>query len=138
MSVSMSEINALINSNECFDHLHIGDASDWKLFVPSKQNSIVQFRSVNESHQHHLSSPNILDCLIASSIYKFVLDTDQDIVFIVGKPRAEYQYLIRETRVCWIYDIEWGDDLGDRYNTYSDVTHAIALCRKHEYYVYYT
>ena len=62
-----------------------------------------------------------------------MLDTDQDIVFIVGKPRVEYQYLIRETRVCWIYDIEWDDDLGDRYNIYSDVTHAIALCRKHEY-----
>ena len=83
-------------------------------FVPSIQNSIVQFKSVKENHQYHVSNPNVLDCLIASS----VLDTYQDIVFIVGKPRAEYQYLIRETRVCWIYEIEWDDDLADKYNTY--------------------
>ena len=67
--------------------------------------------------------------MIASS----VLDTYQDIVFIVGKPRAEYQYVIRETRVCWIYNIEWDDYLADKYNTYSDVTHAINMCRKHQH-----
>ena len=132
MTVSVSEINAIIKSNECFEHPRTGDASDWRLFVPSRQNSIVQFRSVKENHQYHLSSPNVLDCLIASSIYRFVSDTDQDMVFIVGKPRAEYQYLIRETRVCWIHDIEWDSDFADTYNTYSDVTHAINTCRKHQ------
>ena len=61
MSLSMSEIDALIYSNKCVDHPHTGDVSDWRLFVPSRQNSIVQFRSVKEDHQHHLSNPNVLD-----------------------------------------------------------------------------
>ena len=86
--VAYDIIDHLVESNECFLHPNEGDVTHWRSFMPEDQPNI-RFQVVSQSNIRFESRPSILQYLISSALYEFVVDTNQDIMFIYGVPRKE-------------------------------------------------
>ena len=86
--VAYDIIDHLVESNECFLHPNEGDVTHWRSFMPEDQPNI-RFQVVSQSNIRFKSRPGILQYLISSALYEFVVDTNQDIMFIYGVPRKE-------------------------------------------------
>lgn len=128
-----SKANMLVWDNimkyrDHFRELETGSFDNWRIFVPANIKSMVQFHNVPSKHESYTEHPNVLHCILASGLYAFMRDTSQDIVFMLGKPRAEYRHLRYDTRLCWIYDCDWDEEGIDDYTAYKNVDHAVSMC----------
>ena len=124
-------VTALIDANEHFSAIETERATNWRSFIPAGQ-SIVRFQVVPSNDVSVAHMPDVMHELISDSLTAFIKDTNQDVLFIVGTPRAEYFNICRTSRVCWIYDCLWDNDAIDDFVQYNDVTDAYNRCSRHE------
>ena len=124
-----SAIRYLVDTNECFVHTPVGTIDSWRSFIPQHQ-STIRFQAVSDSDSRIDRRPNIVHHLISSSLLSFFTDTNQDIVFMYGKPRSEYNSILSVCRVCWIYDFNWDDENVTGFTNYPSVQHAFDTCAK--------
>ena len=106
-----------------------GRAAKWRSFVPHGQ-SAVRFQSVRPSDIRLSRRVDVVNHLMLSRMSRFVKHTRQHIIFVYGAPREEYKTLSHVCRVCWIYDIEWDDDLTAEFHNYVSVEEAARMCTK--------
>jgi hypothetical protein len=119
----------LVEHSDCFVYPIEGSVAQWRSFVPSGQ-SIVKFRAVPQSDTRIDATPDILHYIISSSLHEFIVDTNQDIMFIYGVPRKEYDLLVHVCRVCWIHDFDWDDENIADFTIYNSVNDAVQRCAK--------